>query len=127
MKIIIVDDNIGFQEALGFYLKKLGHEIIATYSDGESFLEHHMEYSPDIVLMDISMPGEDGYTVTKKALRNDPSLKVISITMFQDEISPQKLIESGFKGCVLKQDVTSELKDALETVSKGNSYISGKT
>jgi DNA-binding NarL/FixJ family response regulator len=72
--------------------------------------------------MDISMPGIDGYTVTKMINWNNVHLKVIAVTMFTNKAYLEKLIGAGFKGCVFKSDVFKELPVAIEEVSKGQYY-----
>jgi DNA-binding NarL/FixJ family response regulator len=123
MKIILVDDNKEFLENLEFFIvQKLGYKVLASFSDGMEFYKKISNYKPDIILMDISMPGIDGYTVTKMINWNNVHLKVIAVTMFTNKAYLEKLIGAGFKGCVFKSDVFKELPVAIEEVSKGQYY-----
>lgn len=123
MKVIIVDDNDDFRESLrDFVERRLGHEVIAEYQDGKSFYESYAKITPDIILMDISMPEMDGYEVTQLINWESSFLKIIAVTMYQNKAYLKKLIEVGFKGCVLKTNVFSDLPKAINEVINGGYY-----
>jgi DNA-binding NarL/FixJ family response regulator len=123
MKIVIVDDNDDFRESLrDFVEKRLGHEVIAAFNDGKSFYESYTKITPDIILMDISMPEMDGYKVTRLINWESSYLKVIAVTMYQNKAYLKKLIEVGFKGCVLKTNVFNDLPKAIKAVINGGFY-----
>lgn len=123
MKIILVDDNKEFLENLEYFLvQKLGHSVVASYTDAMEFFQQLHNYKPDIVIMDISMPGTDGYTVTKMVNWNNVHIKILALTMFTNKAYLQKLIEAGFKGCVFKSNVFSDLPEAIEEIHKGLYY-----
>lgn len=121
MKIIIIDDNNEFREHIAFFLKqKLHHKVIGSFSSGVEFVKKHLDYNPDVVLMDISMPDLDGYEITKMLNWQDENLKIIAVTMFTDLAYLHKLIEVGFKGCVFKSEIFNKLNDAINLVSEGH-------
>ncbi|PKP09072.1 MAG: hypothetical protein CVU09_12860 [Bacteroidetes bacterium HGW-Bacteroidetes-4] len=123
MKIIVVDDSEEFRTNITFFLeKRLNHNVIASFADGESFFKAITNLSPDIILMDISLPGPDGYSITKKINWEYHYYNVLALTMFKDVAYLQKLIEVGFKGCVFKSDVYNDLPKALEAVIKGKYF-----
>ena len=123
MKLILVDDNKEFLENLEFFIEqKLGHSVIASYTNGMDFYKDISKFKPDIILMDISMPGADGYTITKMVNWNNVHLKVIAVTMFTNKAYLQKLIGAGFKGCVYKSNVFRDLPVAINEVHKGLYY-----
>ena len=124
MKIIIIDDNEDFRKNIEHLIKtKYNYHLLASFSSGDEFIKLHGKYNPDIVLMDIAMPGSDGYVTTKKLMWQNPNLKIIAITMFTEKAYLQKLIETGFKGCVFKTNLFSELQTAIEKVNKGEFYF----
>lgn len=124
MKLILVDDNKEFRESMKIFLEtKLKHQVIASFSDGKSFCDSYKQYNPDIILMDISMPEMDGYEATKVVNWEKSHIKIIAVTMFKNKAYLQKLIEFGFKACVLKTNVFNELGVALEKVYNGEQYF----
>lgn len=124
-QIVIVDDHTLFREGLKLILEMYFDEAVITEApDGKSFLEMLGKTKPDIVLMDINMPGMDGAEATAKALGIYPDLNIIALSMFGDEEFYQKMIEAGVKGFVLKNSEMAEVKDAIETVLSGDRYFS---
>jgi DNA-binding NarL/FixJ family response regulator len=123
MKIVLIDDNKEFLENLKYFVEnKLGHSVIGCFTNGLEFFGTIPGNKPDIVLMDISMPEIDGYTLTKMLNWNYVQIKVIAITMFNNKAYLEKLIGAGFKGCVFKSDVFKELPLAIEQIVKGDYY-----
>jgi DNA-binding NarL/FixJ family response regulator len=123
MKIIIVDDNDLFRMNVKFYLeKKLKHQVIAEAGSGNEFLRIKNKHSADIILMDIVMNDMDGIAATKKVLQNI-NLKIIALTMHVERVFLVELIGAGFKGCVFKTNVYSELENALNYVSAGKFFF----
>ncbi len=123
-KLVLVDDHRLFLDSLKFVLQCDEHiEIVAEAYDGEHFLEILQENQPDLVLMDISMPGMDGIEATRRALSKYPELKIIALSMFSDEVYYRKMIEAGVKGFILKESESEELIRAIETVINGEYYF----
>lgn len=125
--IIIVDDHLIFQQGLKAIISA---EEIATVigeaSNGKDFIELLSTQKPDLVLMDIDMPQMDGIAATKKALELVPDLKIIALTMFEDEEYYYKMIDVGVKGFILKSAGINELEKAIHDVMKGESYFSNE-
>ena len=80
MRVLIVDDNTGAREMLRVVLKKLKHEVAGEAGDGDSALRTFAELRPEVVLLDIIMPGKSGVEVMDEMLKIDPAVKVIVIT-----------------------------------------------
>lgn len=123
MKVIIVDDNKDFRESLkDFCEKRLGHEVVGEFNNGKSFYDNYSKLIPDIILMDISMPEMDGYEVTQLINWESAYLKIIAVTMYQNKAYLRKLIEVGFKGCVFKTNVFTDLPKAIDEVINGGYF-----
>jgi DNA-binding NarL/FixJ family response regulator len=101
-----------------------GIEVIGEASDGKQFLEVLALKRPDVVLMDISMPKMDGVEATESALRIDPEIKIITLSMFSDADYYQKMVAVGTKGFLVKETGIEELKKAIEIVHEGGTYFS---
>ena len=126
-KIIIVDDHKIFREGLSFVISHMnGFEVIGEAPNGFIFMEMIKDLRPDIVLMDISMPGIDGVTATIKAIEMYPNLKIIALTMFCDTEYYNKMIKAGVVGFILKESGREELSRALNSVISGGKYYSQK-
>ena len=127
IKVIIVDDHIIFRDALKFILaRSRDTEVIAEASNGQEFLDMAGNYSPDIVLMDISMPVLNGIDTTREAIKRYPEMKIIALSMFSDELYYFRMLEAGVQGFVLKESGSEELMKAIRTVMNGDSYFSSR-
>lgn len=124
LNIILVDDNESFREALKKILvTKYNANIVAEASSGEEFQQIQNLRKADIILMDVMIPDIDGIKLTKKALWIDSSLKFIAITLHYDKVYLETLLEAGFKGCIFKNNIFSELEPAIETVLNNRYYF----
>jgi DNA-binding NarL/FixJ family response regulator len=124
MKIIIVDDNKNYREGLRFFLNQFNdYEIIAEYCNGEEVIQDDKFYFADIILMDIMMPKVDGYQAAKKIIQERPDMKLIAITMFQDQAYLADLLQTGFKAYVNKLNIYKELLIAIQKVMEGKLYF----
>jgi len=103
VKIILVDDKKAYRNATKMLLNKIGNnEIIAEASSGEEFLDIIEKYSPDLVFMDIEMPGMNGIEATRKALQKYPDLLIIGLSLYDDKNYIKELINVGARGYLLK-------------------------
>ncbi len=125
IKLIIAEDHRMFRESIRELLinAKIA-DILAEASNGIELLELLDHYKPDLILMDISMPGMDGITATIKALEKQPDVKVLCLSMFGEEKYYFSMVEAGAKGFVLKNAGIHELNNAIIEVSKGGSWFS---
>lgn len=126
-KIIIVDDYPLFREGMKLLIEMEGiGQVIAEADNGQEFLDLLRTLNPDLVLMDIEMPVMGGLEATMKAIAFRPGLKVLAITMYSDKFNYMDLINSGFKGFVLKTAGKKEIEKAINTIISGNSYFTEK-
>jgi len=101
-------------------------EVIGEAANGKEFLVLLNTLNPDLVLMDISMPGMSGIEATKKAVELMPDIKILALTSFSEEEYYNKMIEAGAKGFVQKNSDITELEQAIESVYEGGSYFSSE-
>jgi DNA-binding NarL/FixJ family response regulator len=125
--LIVVDDHSIFRDALKFILAQaLNLNVIAEASNGKEFLELLNTCTPDLALVDISMPDMNGTDATREAIIKCPGLKVIALSMHHDEIYYYKMLEAGAKGFVLKESGREELLKAIYMVLNGENYFSNQ-
>jgi DNA-binding NarL/FixJ family response regulator len=101
-------------------------EILSEHKNGKEFIDKICELTPDVVLMDISMPVMDGIEATQKAMSIKPELNVLALSMFGDEEYYFKMVHAGVKGFVLKSSGIRELENAIFEVAQGKNYFSSE-
>lgn len=125
IKLIIADDHKIFRESLRIMLtsKKIA-EVVGEASNGHEVLELITLNKPDLILMDIAMPGMDGIVATRKAKEIFPDIKILTLSSFDDENYYYSMLESGAMGFVVKTAGIHELKNAITEVANGGSWFS---
>ncbi len=130
-KIVLTDDHILLRNGLAELVAKLGHTILFEADNGQDFIDKlDSQNLPDIVLLDINMPEMDGYETTHWLKQNHPQVKVLALSMYNNEASIIRMLKAGAKGYILKDSEPWELKLAIESLAtKGYYYsdlVSGK-
>jgi DNA-binding NarL/FixJ family response regulator len=124
-RVIVVDDHSLFRNGLKLLLNSFSNiKLIAEASNGNEFLELLKKETPDVVLMDIDMPGLNGVDATRIALEQYPDLKIISLSMFGEEEYYYRMIEAGAKGFLLKNSEINDVRKAIMNVAEGGNYFS---
>lgn len=125
IKIMLVDDHDMVRTGLKRLLEDFSDiKVIAEASSGEQAITVIQTLKPDIALMDLSMPGIGGLEATRKLLRSHKDLKIIIVTMHNDDIFPQRLLNIGAMGYVSKEANVQEIVKAIREVMKNKRYIS---
>ena len=130
-KIVLTDDHILLRNGLAALVKNLGHTVLFEADNGKDFINKlDKKILPELVLMDINMPEMDGYETTLWLKTNYPAIKVLALSMYDNENSIIRMLKSGAKGYILKDSEPVELKSAIDAViTKGYYYsdlVSGK-
>lgn len=124
LKIIIVDDSEEFRKVLKALLLKEYHAvIIGEASNADEFWKIKEYHLADIILMDVIMPITDGITLARQILIEDKTLKIIAVTLHSDKVYLKTLVETGFRGCLFKNNLFNELSIALNDVMNGKQYF----
>jgi DNA-binding NarL/FixJ family response regulator len=123
-QIYLVDDHSIFLKGLTLLLNEVPEfKVIGEASDGEDFLNDLQNVQPDVVLMDIRMPGINGIEATRRAIEKYPSLNIIALTMFGEKKYYKLMAEAGAKGFMQKDIRKEELIEAIKGVSEGEYYF----
>lgn len=124
INIIIADDHSIFRDGLSTVLSQIeSFNVLAEAETGKELLSLLDKYSPDIILMDISMPEMDGIEATEKALDQYPTLKIITLSSYSDHIYYYRMIKAGVQGFVLKKSGKDELETAIKNVYSGQNHF----
>lgn len=123
-RVALVDDHPAILNGLRMILSAFeGLEVIDTYKDGPQLLAGLAHRQPDVLIMDIQMPGEDGISLCKKVTAAWPAVKVIVFTNCHDRHYVQRMLQQGAAGYLLKTADGHIIKTAIDTVMAGNQYI----
>jgi DNA-binding NarL/FixJ family response regulator len=123
--VLLVDDHKIMRDGIRAILRHNEEFVIVGEAEnGSEAVQICRRKKPEIVLMDIGLPGLNGIEATQEILRHVPETRVIILSMYDDEHSVVSAIRSGARAFVLKRASDSDLVDALRTVAKGGSYLS---
>jgi DNA-binding NarL/FixJ family response regulator len=125
IKVILADDHQMFLDGITTLLNRSRKiEILGTAGSGEELLQLLKSNTPDIVITDLQMTGMSGVEAAEKIKTRYPNIKIIALTMHNEEGFVRKLVEHGVSGYVLKNAGREELMAAIEKVNSGNSFFS---
>lgn len=123
--LLIVDDHRLVREGLKSMLSQVADvAIVGEAADGRAAIQRAKELAPDIILMDISMPLLNGLEATRLLLRENPSARVIALSVHEDEEMIRSMLAAGAMGYITKDSTPEELILAIQTVHKGEMALS---
>lgn len=121
IRVLVVDDHAMVRTGLAAMLAADGDiEVVAQAADGASAIEQATTHDPDVVLMDLSMPGMDGVDATRAITAAQPGARVVVLTSFSDRARVHRALEAGAIGYQLKDAEPAVLRDAVRAASVGN-------
>lgn len=123
LKVLIADDHALFAEGLAKLLEP-DFEVAAIVHDGDELIQAMKLLSPDLVLLDVSMPKLTGVEAARKVLEIKPTCKLICVTMHSNPEFVREAFRAGAAGYVLKRSAGAELLEAIRQVMSGNAYVS---
>ncbi|GAF74051.1 unnamed protein product, partial [marine sediment metagenome] len=127
IKILIADDHGILREAITSLLNnEFGMEVIGEAQDGRTAVQLAKELHPDVIIMDIAMPGLNGIEATRQIVREMPNIKVIALSVYADRRSVREMLKAGASGYVPKQCAFKELVTAIQNVVSNQTYLSSK-
>lgn len=124
INVLLVDDHVLFRQALRHLLEAESDiRVVGEAGDGRSAEALAERYHPDVVLMDISMPGIDGVAATRNLKSDVPGVKVVILTMFAEDGHVIRAIRAGADAYLLKNTESARVIDAIRAVARGESVI----
>ena len=125
--ILLCDDHTLFREGIKAILRdEPSIEIVGEAEDGRQAVDRAQQLNPDVVLMDISMPDLSGFEATVRILQANPRIRVLILTMYEEEEVITRCLTAGASGYVLKDAPRADLIRAIEVVNQGGQYLSSR-
>lgn len=124
IRLMLVDDHEVIRVGLKTFLQtQPDFDVVAEASNGEEAIDRAMESHPDVILMDITMPGVDGMEATRRLRVLCPDCLVLALTVHDDKQYLMQMLAAGASGYITKQAAADELVEAIHTIADGNVYL----
>jgi DNA-binding NarL/FixJ family response regulator len=124
LRILLADDHVTVRHGLKLLIDgEADMKVVAEAGDGEAAVQKALELKPDVVVMDISMPGMNGLAATRALRTAQPDAVIVTLTRHADDAYLQELLRAGVSGYVLKRSAPTELLHAIRGVAAGGQYI----
>jgi two-component system, NarL family, response regulator NreC len=124
LKVFLADDHIVLREGLALLIDaQLDMQVVGQAGDGRSVLQQTLECEPNVVVMDVSMPGANGAQVTAQLRESCPNVYVVALTRHGEPGYVRQMLAAGASGYVLKQAAATEIIDAIRSVATGKTYL----
>ena len=127
LRVLLVDDHEIMRQGLRLLLEKNSDmEVVGEANDGLKAIELAKELEPDVVVMDVNMPGVDGADATRRIVSSQPDTRIVALSMHSKKGFIIEMLKAGASGYVLKENAFSELINAINTVMGNEIYLSSK-
>jgi DNA-binding NarL/FixJ family response regulator len=124
LRILLADDHVTVRHGLKLLIDAQSDmKVVSEASDGDTAVKNAVALKPDVVVMDISMPGTNGLVATRTLKKQQPGIAVITLTRHSDDAYLQELLRAGVSGYVLKQSAPTELLQAIRAAAAGGQYL----
>jgi DNA-binding NarL/FixJ family response regulator len=124
LRILLADDHVTMRRGLCLLIdSEPDMQVVSEVSDGGAAIREAAAQKPDVVVMDISMPGVNGLAATKTLKQQHPNVAIVTLTRHADDAYVQELLRAGVSGYVLKQSAPSELLQAIRAAAAGGQYL----
>jgi two-component system response regulator NreC len=124
IRLMLVDDHEVIRVGLKTFLQtQPDFDVVAEASNGKEAIDRAMESHPDVILMDITMPGVDGMEATRRLRVLCPDCLVLALTVHDDKQYLMQMLAAGASGYITKQAAAEELVEAIHTIAEGNVYL----
>jgi len=124
LRVMLVDDHVTVRHGLKLLIDgEPDMKVVAEVGDGGGAVRQAVDVKPDVIVMDISMPGMNGLAATQAIRKNDPNAVIVTLTRHADEAYLQELLRAGAAGYVLKRSAPTELLQAIRATAAGGQYL----
>ena len=124
INVMLVDDHAVVRMGFKMLLETaLDIKVVADAENGETAIKAYMEHKPNVVVMDITMPGMGGLEAIERILAKDSSAKILVLSAHEDSVHPKRVLNAGAMGYLTKRSAAEELIKAIHMVAAGKKYI----
>ena len=124
LRILLADDHVTVRHGLKLLIdSQADMQVVAEASDGETAVQRAVSLKPNVIVMDISMPGMNGLAATRTLKKLQPTAAIVTLTRHSDDAYLQELLRAGVSGYVLKQSAPTELLQAIRAAAAGGQYL----
>jgi DNA-binding NarL/FixJ family response regulator len=125
LRILIADDHPLFRHGIREFLNLISElEVVGEATSGEEAIVQAEALHPDVILMDVNMPGVNGIEATRQILRDSPHIRVLVVTMFEDDSTVFAAMRAGARGYILKDAEKENILRAIQAVANGEAIFS---
>ena len=122
--MIIADDDPIIRSALRTLVEDLGAEVLSEADSGDAAIKQAELHPPDVLLLDISMPGIGGFRTAKYLRQHVPQTYIIFISQYSQKVYVEEALEIGAKGYIVKGSLVEDLAPAIQSVMDGGTFVS---
>jgi len=124
LSVLLADDHVTVRHGLRLLIESQPDmRVVAEANDGASAVQQALSLKPDVIVMDISMPGMTGLVATRRLKQQQPDAAIVTLTRHADDAYLQELLRAGVSGYVLKQSAPAELIQAIRAAASGGQYL----
>lgn len=126
MRVLVADDHSLFRDGIVSLLEAAGHQVVAQVGDGRAAVEAALQWKPDLVLLDITMPVMDGPQALREIKAALPDTKIVMLTVSDEDELLMDCVSSGASGYMLKSLTSEEFLSLLQGLERGEAALTGK-
>lgn len=123
ISVVLIDDHVALRRGIELLLGRWGHVIAGSARDAAQGYEVVRRIRPDVVVIDLGLPGQDGAELTRRLVADDPDLAVLVYTGLEDGTRLSEALDCGARGFALKSGSPEDLIQAIRTLAEGGSYV----
>ena len=124
IKVLLVDDHAVVREGYKNLLENYPDiEVVAEAPSGEIACKLYVDFNPDVVIMDLSMPGMGGLEAIRRISARDPEAKILVFSMHEDTVFVEQALQAGARGYISKSSAASDLIEALQEIASGKDHL----
>jgi two-component system response regulator NreC len=123
IRVLLVENHTIVRQSLRMVLEERGLDVVGEADNGRQGVEMALELKPDVIVMDISLPLLTGIEATRRIRRELPEVKIVMLTVHDDESYIYQSFDAGANGYLIKKDAAKDLLDAIEAILQGKTYL----